>query len=74
MRAGELSAAPVVDACLARTREVEPKIDAYLTLFADPARERAAAIDRRVAAGDEAGPLAGVPVALKDNRASPARR
>ena len=67
VRTGELSAAAVVDACLARTREVEPKIDAYLTLFADEARERAAAIDRRVAAGETVGPLAGVPVALKDN-------
>ena len=55
VRAGERSAAAVVDACLGRTVEVEPKIDAYLSLFADEARERAAAIDRRIAAGDEVG-------------------
>ena len=35
--------------------------------LADEARDQAAAVDRTVAAGDDPGPLAGVPVALKDN-------
>jgi aspartyl-tRNA(Asn)/glutamyl-tRNA(Gln) amidotransferase subunit A len=65
--AGELSAAAVVDACLARTGEVEPVVGAYLARFDDDARRQADEVDRRVAAGHEVGPLAGVPVALKDN-------
>jgi aspartyl-tRNA(Asn)/glutamyl-tRNA(Gln) amidotransferase subunit A len=63
----EVSAAEVVEAALARTARVEPLIHAWLELFEDEARERAAGIDLRVAAGDSVGPLAGVPVALKDN-------
>lgn len=64
---GETSAAEVVESALARTAEVEPAVGAYLELWADGARERAGAIDARVAAGESVGPLAGVPIALKDN-------
>ena len=67
VRAREVSAAEVVEAALARTAAVEPLIDAYLALYEDEARRRAADLDRRIAAGDDPGPLAGVPVALKDN-------
>src|SRR5436309_12940739 len=67
VRAGELSAVAVMEAALERTARVEPLIAAYLEVFTERARERAAEIDRRVAAGDDPGPLAGVPVALKDN-------
>jgi aspartyl-tRNA(Asn)/glutamyl-tRNA(Gln) amidotransferase subunit A len=58
----EISAAEVLESTLARTARVEPLIHAWLELFEDEARERAAAIDR-----NPVGPLAGVPVALKDN-------
>ncbi len=67
VRARELEATAVLEAVLARTREVEPRIRAYLTLLEDRARERAAEIDGRLEAGEDPGPLAGVPVALKDN-------
>ena len=67
VRAGELRAADVVESCLARTASVEPSVAAYLRRFDDEARRRAAEVDRRRAAGAELGPLAGVPVALKDN-------
>ncbi len=40
---------------------------AFNLVLADAARERAAAIDAMVASGGDPGPLAGVPVALKDN-------
>src|SRR6185295_4438465 len=65
--AREVSASEVVESALARTARVEPLISAYLALYPERARERAVAIDRRVAAGEDPGPLAGVPVALKDN-------
>ncbi len=67
VRGREASASEVVEATLARSARVEPLIGAYLELFESAARERATEIDRRVAAGEDPGPLAGVPVALKDN-------
>ena len=67
VRGREVSAAEVLESCLDRTARVEPLIGAYLEVFEDEARARAAEIDRRVAAGEDPGPLAGVPLALKDN-------
>jgi aspartyl-tRNA(Asn)/glutamyl-tRNA(Gln) amidotransferase subunit A len=45
----------------------EPEIHAFNTVLADEAREAASAVDAAVASGRDPGPLAGVPVALKDN-------
>ena len=67
VRGRELSAAEVVGAAIERTQQVEPLLGAYLDRFEDEALERAADIDRRCAAGEDPGVLAGVPVALKDN-------
>jgi aspartyl-tRNA(Asn)/glutamyl-tRNA(Gln) amidotransferase subunit A len=67
VRDGEASASAALESALARTARVEPLVHAYLELFEEAARVRAAEIDRRVAAGEDPGPLAGVPVALKDN-------
>ena len=67
VRGREVSASEVVDATLARSARVEPLIGAWLEIFESEARARAAEIDRQVAAGEDPGPLAGVPVALKDN-------
>src|SRR3954451_14422540 len=67
VRRREVSASEVLESCLARTAQVEPLIGAYLEIFEGESRARAAEIDRRLAAGEDPGPLAGVPVALKDN-------
>jgi aspartyl-tRNA(Asn)/glutamyl-tRNA(Gln) amidotransferase subunit A len=67
VRSREVSASEVLESCLARTARVEPLVAAYLEVYEAEARERAAALDRRIAAGEDPGPLAGVPVALKDN-------
>jgi aspartyl-tRNA(Asn)/glutamyl-tRNA(Gln) amidotransferase subunit A len=67
IRRGEVSAAAALASALARTDQVEPLIHAYLERFDEAAHQRAQDIDRRVAAGDDPGPLAGVPVVLKDN-------
>ena len=67
VRAGTLKAADVVEQHLAAIDARESEIHAFNTVLADAARERAADIDAAVAAGTDPGPLAGVPVALKDN-------
>ena len=45
----------------------EGEIHAFNLVLADEARATADEVDRRVAEGDDPGPLAGVPIALKDN-------
>jgi len=65
--AGRVSAVEVCRACLERIEAVNPSLNAFNHIAADRALARAMDIDRRRAAGASAGPLAGVPVALKDN-------
>jgi aspartyl-tRNA(Asn)/glutamyl-tRNA(Gln) amidotransferase subunit A len=67
VRSGEFSAADVTAAALARLRAVEPLLGAFLHVLDAEAMRRAEAIDRRRRGGQALGPLAGVPVALKDN-------
>jgi len=67
VRSGDLAAADVVEQHLAAIAATDGEIHAFNHVMADAARERAAAIDAAVANGDDPGPLAGVPVALKDN-------
>jgi aspartyl-tRNA(Asn)/glutamyl-tRNA(Gln) amidotransferase subunit A len=63
---GEVSALEVTDAHLARIAEVDDRVSAFLHVAADGARRAARAVDERRAAGGALGPLAGVPLALKD--------
>jgi len=67
VRSGEATATEVVEGYLAEIEAREGDIHAFNLVLADEAREAAAALDRRVAAGEDPGPLAGVPIALKDN-------
>src|SRR5437764_14768095 len=67
VRSGERSARDVVDEHLAAIEERDGGLHAFQHVMADEARAAADDVDRRVAAGDDPGPLAGVPVALKDN-------
>jgi aspartyl-tRNA(Asn)/glutamyl-tRNA(Gln) amidotransferase subunit A len=67
VRSGSLKAADVIEEHLARIEARDGEIHAFNTVLAERSRERAAAIDDAVAAGRDPGPLAGVPVALKDN-------
>jgi len=64
--AREVSAEEVARVHLARLKAVEPKVDAYLLVLEDRALEKARAVDRALAEGRPAPPLAGVPVAIKD--------
>lgn len=63
----EIGAAELARAALARAAEVDGKVGAYLTVSEDAAVAAAEEIDRRRAAGEALSPLAGVPVAVKDN-------
>ena len=67
VRAGQRSARQVVEDVLGRIAVREGEVHAFNAVLADQARAAADALDLRVAAGDDPGPLAGVPVALKDN-------
>jgi aspartyl-tRNA(Asn)/glutamyl-tRNA(Gln) amidotransferase subunit A len=67
VRRRDVSAVDLTRAALARIAAVEPALGAFLTLDETGAVAAAEAIDRRVAAGGDPGPLAGVPVAIKDN-------
>ena len=65
--AGERTARSVVEHCLDRIAERDGEIGAFNLVLADEALADADRIDAAVARGESAGPLAGVPVALKDN-------
>jgi len=67
VRSGERSARQVTEEALAEVAGRDGEIHAFLLVLADDALARADAIDQAVAAGHNPGPLAGVPVALKDN-------
>lgn len=57
----------MLESHLARIEQAEADIHAFNLVTTDAARAAADDIDRRVAAGEDPGPLAGVPVAVKDN-------
>jgi aspartyl-tRNA(Asn)/glutamyl-tRNA(Gln) amidotransferase subunit A len=67
VRQGEATAAEVVERYLTAIDRYDNELHAFVTVLHESARAEAAAVDRRVAAGEDPGPLAGVPVALKDN-------
>jgi aspartyl-tRNA(Asn)/glutamyl-tRNA(Gln) amidotransferase subunit A len=67
VRSGARSATEVVEEHLAAIAAGDGEIHAFNLVLADEARARAAEVDRIVTDGDDPGPLAGVPVALKDN-------
>ena len=67
VRNGTLTARKVVEDALAAIATVDPQLHAFNHVMADEARAAADAVDHAVATGQDPGPLAGVPIALKDN-------
>jgi aspartyl-tRNA(Asn)/glutamyl-tRNA(Gln) amidotransferase subunit A len=67
VRDGTRSAVDVVEEHLSAISARDGEVHAFNLVTADRARQAALALDRRLAAGEDPGPLAGVPVALKDN-------
>ena len=81
LRAGEVSAVDLLDSALSRieavdgrvgslepgeiTTEDRMRVHSFITLTADRARARAQAVDKALAAGEEPGLLAGIPVSLR---------
>src|SRR6202453_4521281 len=63
---GEVSATEVTQAHLDRIAAVDDRVHAFLHVAADSALEQAAEVDARRKAGGNLGPLAGVPIAVKD--------
>jgi aspartyl-tRNA(Asn)/glutamyl-tRNA(Gln) amidotransferase subunit A len=64
---GEVSAVEVARASLERIHRKDREVGAFLHVDGEGALAQAAQVDRARAAGEHLGPLAGVPVALKDN-------
>ncbi|MXP64289.1 amidase [Roseomonas sp. M0104] len=61
-----LSPVDVVDALLDRIRSLDPKLNAFVEVYAGDARLAAEAADKAIRSGHAVGPLHGVPIALKD--------
>ena len=64
---GKRTAEDVTRACLDKIKELNPKINAFVEVWEDDALKQAQALDAKKARGEKLGPLAGVPVAIKDN-------
>jgi len=67
VQSGALTARAVVEEALAKIRELNPQLNAFVEVWPEEALTRADEIDARRAKGEKLGPLAGVPVGIKDN-------
>ncbi len=67
LRAGSLSASGLVEEVLTRASHTEAELHSYLTIDHEGARLAAAEADAAFERGEVAGPLQGIPIALKDN-------
>lgn len=67
IKAGELSVADAVNACFAQIDQVEQDVRSFVSVDREGALRRAKEVQKQIDAGTLSGPLAGVPVAVKDN-------
>ena len=63
----EITSVEATKSVLERIDSVENKVESYITVLGDTAVAQAEEIDKKIAAGEEVGALAGVPCAIKDN-------
>lgn len=61
------SAVEITQAYLDKIATLEPKVHSFLTVTAEKALSQAKQVDEKLAAGEEVGILAGIPIAVKDN-------
>jgi aspartyl-tRNA(Asn)/glutamyl-tRNA(Gln) amidotransferase subunit A len=66
IRRQNISPVEVVEACLSRIEELNHKINAFITVLPDQARELAERAESEIKAGKWRGPLHGIPVGIKD--------
>jgi aspartyl-tRNA(Asn)/glutamyl-tRNA(Gln) amidotransferase subunit A len=66
VRAGERSAVSLVEHALDQIAQHNPQLNAFVSVDEEQARGHAEDIDRKVAAGVDPGPLAGIPLGVKD--------
>jgi len=66
LRRGEFRAVELAQAALAHAEACNPATNAYLTFCQDRALQAARRVDEKIARGEDPGPLAGAPVAVKD--------
>lgn len=66
VRAGELKAVEILDVCLERIGRHDGKLNSFVLVDPEGARAQAESIDQKVAAGEDPGPLAGIPIGVKD--------
>lgn len=67
LKSRELTCQSLVEQTFSQLQHIEPKIKAVLHTLKDRAQRQAQALDARFDAGQEMGPLAGIPIAIKDN-------
>ncbi len=63
----ERSAVEITQEALERINQLEPKLKSFICVTAEKAIEQARQVDAKIAAGEEIGQLAGIPIAVKDN-------
>jgi aspartyl-tRNA(Asn)/glutamyl-tRNA(Gln) amidotransferase subunit A len=66
IRTKELSPVELINGCLARIDELNPRLNAFITVLGEQARDQAKQAEAEIKAGEWRGPLHGVPVAIKD--------
>ena len=64
--AGKVTSEKVTENCLATIADLNPRLNAFITVTADEALARARAADKEIAGGRHIGPLHGIPLSLKD--------
>ena len=64
--AGKITSEKITENCLATIADLNPKLNAFITVTADAALARAREADKEIAAGRYLGTLHGIPISLKD--------
>ena len=67
LQQGDRTATDIALEYLNRAKQLEPQLKSFIALTEEKALEQAAAVDARLKAGETLGPLAGIPIAIKDN-------